>query len=177
EAVQLFMTDRADWEGTASALLPLLTGVMSEQAAREKSWPKRADVLSGKLRRVAPALRRTGMHAAFDRTGHTRTIHIEAPAAPEQQGKTTSQASQASPSEINPSKNNGQSHDASDAVMTPRDATSKPASEGGATANPLQTNANDANDANDAVLYPQSGNGLTSDFDAVLEELLAARGE
>src|SRR5262249_56144776 len=55
EAVQLFMTDRADWEGTASALLPLLTGVISEQAAREKSWPKRADVLSGKLRPVPPA--------------------------------------------------------------------------------------------------------------------------
>jgi energy-coupling factor transporter ATP-binding protein EcfA2 len=144
EAVQLFMTDRADWEGTASALLPLLTGIISEQAAREKSWPKRADVLSGKLRRVAPALRRTGIHIAFDRTGHTRTIHIEGRAAPEQQGKTASRASQASPSGRNASKNNGQGHD--------------------------------ANDANDAVSHPQSGNRLTSDFDAVLEEL-ASRGE
>jgi len=138
------MTDRADWEGTASALLPLLTGVISEQAAREKSWPKRADVLSGKLRRVAPALRRTGIHIAFDRTGHTRTIHIEGRAAPEQQGKTASRASQASPSGRNASKNNGQGHD--------------------------------ANDANDAVLHPQSGNRLTSDFDAVLEELAAGGG-
>jgi hypothetical protein len=77
--------------------LPLLTGVVTEQAAREKSWPKRADVLSGKLRRVAPALRRTGIHVTFDRSGHTRTIHIEARAAPEQQRQTASQASQASP--------------------------------------------------------------------------------
>src|SRR5262249_41654699 len=173
EAVQLFMTDRADWEGTASALLPLLTGVMSEQAAREKSWPKRADVLSGKLRRVPPALRRTGIHIAFDRTGHTRTVHIQGRAAPEQQGKT---ASQASPSRRNAGKNNGQGHDANDAVMTPRDAGMTPAPEGGVTTNPLEANVNDVNDANDAVLHPRSGNRLTSDFDAVLEEL-AARGE
>jgi hypothetical protein len=48
--------------------------------------------------------------------------------------------------------------------------------EGGVTANCLETHANDASDANDAVLRCQSGNGLTSDFDAVLEEL-AARGK
>jgi energy-coupling factor transporter ATP-binding protein EcfA2 len=176
EAVQLFMADRTAWEGTASALLPLLTGVVTEQAAREKSWPKRADVLSGKLRRVAPALRRTGIHVAFDRSGHTRTIHIEARAAPEQQCKTASQVSQVSPSGRNPSKSNGQGRDANDAVMTPRDAAMTPAFEGGVIANSLETHANDGSDANDAVLHPQSGNGPTSDFDAVLEEL-AAQGE
>jgi hypothetical protein len=171
EAVQLFMAYRTAWEGTASALLPLLTGVVTEQAAREKSWPKRADVLSGKLRRVAPALRRTGIHVTFDRSGHTRTS-----AAPEQQGKTASQASQASPSGRNSAKNNGQGRDVKDAVMTPRDAAMTPAFEGGVTTNSLETHANDASDANDAVLRSQSGNGLTSDFDAVLEEL-AARGK
>jgi len=176
EAVQLFMADRTAWEGTASALLPLLTGVVAEQAAREKSWPKRADVLSGKLRRVAPALRRTGIHVTFDRSGHTRTIHIEARASPEQQGNTASQASQASPSGRNSSKNNGQGRDANDAVMTPPDAAITLAFEGSVTANCLETHANDASDANDAVLRSQSGNGLTSDFDAVLEEL-AARGK
>jgi hypothetical protein len=176
EAVQFFMANRTAWEGTASALLPLLTSVLPEQAAREKSWPKRADVLSGKLRRVAPALRRTGIHVAFDRSGHTRTIHIETRAAPEQQGET---ASQASPLWEKPSKNNGQGHDADDAAMTPRDGAMTPASQGGVTANPLEATANDANDANDgndAVLHPQLGYGLTSDFDAVLEEL-ATRGE
>jgi len=176
EAVHFFMANRTAWEGTASALLPLLTSVLPEQAAREKSWPKRADVLSGKLRRVAPALRRTGIHVAFDRSGHTRTIHIETRAAPEQQGETASQASQASPLWEKPSKNNGQGHDADDAAMTPRDAAMTPASQGGVTANPLEATANDANDGNDAVLHPQLGYGLTSDFDAVLEEL-ATRGE
>jgi energy-coupling factor transporter ATP-binding protein EcfA2 len=176
EAVQFFMADRTAWGGTASALLPLLTNAIPDQAAREKSWPKRADVLSGKLRRVAPALRRTGIHVAFDRSGHTRTIHIETRAAPEQQCKTASQASPASPSGRNPSKSNGQGHNASDAAMTPHDTAMTPAFEGGVTANSLETDANDASDANDAVLHPSSGNRPISDFDAVLEEL-AARGK
>ena len=51
-----------------------------------------------------------------------------------------------------------------------------PAIGGGVTANCLETHANDASDANDAVSHSQSGNGLASDFDAVLEEL-AARGK
>lgn len=176
EAVQLFMADRTAWEGTASALLPLLTGVVTEQAAREKSWPKRADVLSGKLRRVAPALRRTGIHVTFDRSGQARTIHIEARAAPEQQDKTASQASLALLPGENRDKTNGQGYDANDAVVTPRDAAVTPASESDVTANSLETAANDASDANDAVLHPSSGNGPISDFDAVLEEL-ATKGE
>jgi hypothetical protein len=95
-AVRAFMAGRqASWEGTASELLPLLTALIPENAAREREWPKRADALSGKLRRVAPALRRTGLHIAFSRTGQTRTIRIEARAAPEQRGKTASQASRA----------------------------------------------------------------------------------
>jgi len=60
--------------------------------------------------------------------------------------------------------------------MTPPDAAITLAFEGSVTANCLETHANDASDANDAVLRSQSGNGLTSDFDAVLEEL-AARGK
>ena len=52
-----------------------------------------------------------------------------------------------------------------------------PAFEGGVIANSLETHANDGSDANDAVLHPQSGNGPTSDFDAVLGELAAKRGK
>jgi hypothetical protein len=167
DAVRHFMATRSSWEGTASALLPLLTGAIPEQAAREKSWPKRPDVLSGKLRRVAPALRRTGIHVAFDRSGHTRTIHIEA--APEEQGKTASQASRASSSGKTLCKNNGQGSDVDDAAVTP-------AAEGGVTSIPLTNDTYDASDADDAVLHASSGDGLTSDFDAVLEEL-TARGE
>jgi hypothetical protein len=169
-AVRAFMASRqASWEGTASELLPLLTALVPENAARERDWPKRADTLSGKLRRVAPALRRTGIHVAFSRTGQTRTIRIEARAAPEQGGKTVSQASQVSQPRGNPSKNNGQAHDAHDATMTPDDATMTPNDATGVTANPLNSPANDAHDANDANLRPSSG--PVSDIDAVLAEL------
>ena len=61
--------------------------------------------------------------------------------------------------------------------MMPRDAAMTPAFEGGVTANSLETHAKDASDANDAVLHSQSGNGLPSDFDAVLGELAAKRGK
>jgi energy-coupling factor transporter ATP-binding protein EcfA2 len=173
EAVQLFMADRTAWEGTASALLPLLTGAISEQAAREKSWPKRPDVLSGKLRRVAPALRRTGIHVTFDRSGHARTriIHIEKriEAEPEQQCKRASVASAASAAGINPSKHKYLDAGSADAGRTP-------ASAGGVRTNPLENHAADSADSADAVSHSSSGNGPTSDFDAVLEEL-AARGE
>jgi hypothetical protein len=119
-AARAFMASRqAGWEGTASELLPLLTALIPENAAREREWPKRADTLSGKLRRVAPALRRTGIHVAFGRTGQTRTIRIEARTAPEQRGKTASQASRASQPGGNPSKTNGRAGDANDAAVTP----------------------------------------------------------
>jgi hypothetical protein len=162
-AVRAFMAGRqASWEGTASELLPLLTALIPENAAREREWPKRADALSGKLRRVAPALRRTGLHIAFSRTGQTRTIRIEARAAPEQRGKAASQASQASQAGGNPSKNNGWASDANDAAVTPGDA-------GCVTTNLLKPNANDANDANDVHLRRSSG--PMSDVEAVLAEL------
>jgi hypothetical protein len=45
EAVQLFMADRPAWEGTASALLPLLTGVVTEQA--DGRWPCAAPTAQG----------------------------------------------------------------------------------------------------------------------------------
>jgi energy-coupling factor transporter ATP-binding protein EcfA2 len=162
-AVRAFMAGRqTSWEGTASELLPLVTALIPENAAREREWPKRADALSGKLRRVAPALRRTGLHIAFSRTGQTRTIRIEARAAPEQRGKAASQASQASQAGGNPSKNNGRASDANDAAVTPGDA-------GCVTTNLLKPNANDANDANDVHLRRSSG--PMSDVEAVLAEL------
>jgi hypothetical protein len=61
-AVRTFMATRHEWKGTASELLPLLTALVGEQAAKERSWPKRGNELGGKLRRVTPALRKTGIH-------------------------------------------------------------------------------------------------------------------
>jgi hypothetical protein len=54
--------------------------LIPEVLARERSWPKNARSLSGKLRRAAPPLRKIGIHVDFLREGHDRerTIVITA---------------------------------------------------------------------------------------------------
>jgi energy-coupling factor transporter ATP-binding protein EcfA2 len=72
DAVRNFMSGRIKWEGTASELLQLLTRIIPEPLARERSWPKTARALSGKLRRAAAPLRKIGIDVAFVREGHDR---------------------------------------------------------------------------------------------------------
>ena len=48
-----------DWEGTATALLEVLTEEAGDLAKR-KEWPSQANKLSGMLRRLAPNLRAVG---------------------------------------------------------------------------------------------------------------------
>jgi hypothetical protein len=72
DAVRRFMAGRQTWEGTASELLQQLTPLIPEALARERSWPKNARALSGKLRRAAPPLRKVGIDVAFVREGRDR---------------------------------------------------------------------------------------------------------
>jgi hypothetical protein len=67
DAVRHFMSGRVKWEGTASELLRLLTPLVPEALARERSWPKSARALSGKLRRG-----KVGIDVTFLREGHDR---------------------------------------------------------------------------------------------------------
>jgi hypothetical protein len=76
DAVRHFMAGRQTWEGTASQLLALLTPLIPEALARERSWPKTARALSGKLRRAAPPLRKVGIEIDFGRQPHTGERHI-----------------------------------------------------------------------------------------------------
>jgi DnaJ domain len=80
DAVRRFMATRPLWEGTASELLDQLTRIIPEALARERSWPKSARALSGKLRRAAPPLRKVGVNVTFGREAHTgeRIINITA---------------------------------------------------------------------------------------------------
>jgi energy-coupling factor transporter ATP-binding protein EcfA2 len=78
DAVRRFMATqpvsegRASWKGTASELPVLLTRIVPEPLARERSWPKSARALSGNLRRAAPPLRKVGIVVTFWREGHNR---------------------------------------------------------------------------------------------------------
>jgi hypothetical protein len=72
DSVRGFMANRNKWTGTASSLLALLTPLVPDALVRERSWPKTASALSGKLRRAAPPLRKIGIDVAFVREGHDR---------------------------------------------------------------------------------------------------------
>ena len=77
-AVLTMMTTRTGWAGTASDLLDVLGRVAGDGITRAKGWPKAPQALSGRLRRAATLLRKSGIEIHFEREGHgrTRTIHI-----------------------------------------------------------------------------------------------------
>lgn len=51
----------AAWQGTATELLAALAAHVPEAAQKERGWPKDGTRLSARLRRVVPALRRSGL--------------------------------------------------------------------------------------------------------------------
>jgi hypothetical protein len=71
------LVSKEDWKGTATQLLAALTDLAPEQVRREKTWPKDAARLSGRLRRLATALRSVGIIIDLDREGHNRIRQIE----------------------------------------------------------------------------------------------------
>ena len=81
-AVCALMSMRSDWTGTASELLITLAKCTNE--TKSKEWPSSPRSLSGKLRRVAPFLRKMGVEIKFgEREGRARNriIRIAAPAS------------------------------------------------------------------------------------------------
>jgi hypothetical protein len=156
-AVQRFMVDRAEWQGPASALLPQLTAIAGEPTNKERSWPKQANQLAGKLRRVAPALRKTGIHISFTRDGRarTRTIRIEARLEPDWTGETPFAPSAPSASTAKPNEINNPADEAADDERTMANPSI-------VRTTPLKSNTvDDADDADD-VLHRKSGKADTN---------------
>lgn len=97
-AVRTLMSRRAIWEGTATQLHGALSEIVGD-AAKAKTWPDDGRLLSGRLRRAAPFLRRAGIGIAFARQGRSRTKIItlmseEAPPTrPEEEGDSSSASS------------------------------------------------------------------------------------
>ncbi|MCK1407115.1 hypothetical protein IVB48_17430 [Bradyrhizobium sp. 76] len=98
-ALRAMMEARTVWTGTATNLLEDLTGVVSERMAKSKSWPTVPHVLSGKLRRAATFLRKSGINVEFDkdkkraRTRTTTITKIQRSSAVEKLGAEPSAAS------------------------------------------------------------------------------------
>jgi hypothetical protein len=114
---QVLKMVRGQWTGTASRLLELLTGKVSEKTAKSREWPQRADKLSAKLKRLTPNLRRVGIGVEFAHTGRFRTITLT---------RTDSQSSVSSVSSVGgvaPPENAGNPHDAANATEDTPNAT------------------------------------------------------
>jgi hypothetical protein len=74
-----FAHDRSPWEGTAADLLAALKEAAPDKDTKDKDWPKRANTLSGRLRRLAPNLRAVRIQVDFDRqadSGRRKVIRI-----------------------------------------------------------------------------------------------------
>jgi hypothetical protein len=79
-AVIAFVEREKLWTGTATNLLKELNSLAGDEAQRQQGWPKRGNVLSGILKRLAPNLRAAGVNfsrlSRSDRKG-SRRIQLE----------------------------------------------------------------------------------------------------
>src|SRR5438094_254370 len=64
-ALWALMEKRLIWTGTATDLLGELDDLGKDREIQSPGWPKDAARLAGKLRRVAPNLRKTGLAVEF----------------------------------------------------------------------------------------------------------------
>jgi len=82
EAVRAMIAAQTEWTGTASDLLDALGEMAGERVVKSKTWPDSPRALSGRLRRAATFLRKTGVEIGFEREGRARTRMIRIAVAP-----------------------------------------------------------------------------------------------
>ena len=77
-AIMALMDGRTSITGTATLLLEMLAAKAGESTRRDKTWPANARSLSGRLKRLAPALRKVGVQTQTHRSadGDSRLITI-----------------------------------------------------------------------------------------------------
>jgi phage/plasmid primase-like uncharacterized protein len=76
-AIIQFMGGRSEWTGTATELLDLLAPKNDDRSRSASAWPMTGRGMTGALNRLAPALRRVGIHVEhLERAGHARTRRL-----------------------------------------------------------------------------------------------------
>lgn len=80
-AVAVFAASHTFWRGTATELLEAINQATPIER-RDRSWPKDGTRLSGRLRRVVPALAEIGIHVEFIQTKRARLIELRTTDAP-----------------------------------------------------------------------------------------------
>ncbi len=72
--VQEFMLEREEWIGTATELYDELCNLVSQEMRRSRAWPGAPNVMSDRMKRIAPALRESGIGYDDERlSGGSRT--------------------------------------------------------------------------------------------------------
>jgi hypothetical protein len=130
------------WKGTATDLLDELATRVPESVPRSPSWPRAPHVLTGRLRRLAPNLRRAGIQIEDGRAGTRkgdRWISLTLLPPPAHQASAASEPSDVSPAE-----------GCSDASAADPDASGIPADAPPPAQTPHQESPADAPDAPDA---------------------------
>lgn len=64
-AVRDLMKDKEAWQGSATSLLEELTNRTNENVAKSRAWPKAANKLSSRIRRLANGLRAIGVEVDY----------------------------------------------------------------------------------------------------------------
>jgi hypothetical protein len=75
-AIQALVESAPRWEGGAAELLEKLNEIAGEEATGDKYWPTSANWLTNRLRRIAPALRLSGVDVEFDAKARPKRIII-----------------------------------------------------------------------------------------------------
>jgi hypothetical protein len=70
--VREFMEERSEWEGSPSALLESLQRVAAGPITASRRWPKLPNLVSSRLKRLAPALRGQGINVEFGKVNEGR---------------------------------------------------------------------------------------------------------
>jgi hypothetical protein len=68
-AVRVLMEKQEQWAGTATELWQTLNELVDEDVRHTKAWPAAPNSLTGRLKRLAPALRGIGIEYGEDRSG------------------------------------------------------------------------------------------------------------
>jgi hypothetical protein len=145
------------WDGTATELLADLTRHAGD-ASHSREWPAKGNVLSGKLRRLAPNLRKSGIMVEFHHAKHARRVSI----------RSISENTVTTVTGVTTADKTRPEGDASAAGERHPSVTERhPPSQESAqkTGNPSTVNAGDAGDGSGPV---SSGHGAILDDDAVI---------
>jgi hypothetical protein len=72
-----FVQEQGKWEGKSSKLLEESNQRASDEMKKQQGWPKRANSLSGAIKRIAPNLRAVGIESKLGRTKAGSSIKLE----------------------------------------------------------------------------------------------------